>query len=203
MIEYRQTTGMTYVPLTATTAIARVACIGMLWLAGIALSACSRDKGTIYLVAPFNDSTKIGDVTATWTNTGEERAFADGKRLDAPQVKLQYAINVRSRLDDKAFVRLQDFKLMAGSEEVGKDSARVECVLPVGDSPRILTGEVWIATDRAKNVNGFEVTHFAVPLSERGRSLYREWSLQGRPDQAAAVDSEITAYASAPPCPRG
>jgi len=33
-----------------------------------------------------------------------------------------------------------------------------------------------------------------VPLNERGRALYREWLLERRPEQRAAIDAEIAAY---------
>lgn len=167
-------------------------------------AGCNRDEGKVILNPPFDAKAKVGEVTATWQATGEERAFADGRKLAAPQVRLQYQVNVRNRLSDKMFVRLSDLRLTNKSGvELGKDAAHVECVLRVGDSPGVLRGEVWVAKDAAGDVSGFALTHFVVPLSEIGQGHYREWMLQGRKGDAASVDAEITGYAAAPACPTG
>jgi hypothetical protein len=173
----------------------------LILVVAVASAGCSRDGNKVILTPPFNDGTKIGEVSAQWENTGEERAFADGRKLDMPEVRFQYRVNVRNRLQDKVFVRLGGFRLVneAGSE-MGKSAARIECVLSVGDTPGLLRGDVWVPARGVRDVSGFGVTHFAVPLSERGRALYREWALQGRKSDAAAVDAEIGAYAAAPAC---
>lgn len=172
------------------------------WLLLSLAAACNRDEGKVILKPPFDAKAKIGEVTATWQATGEERAFADGRKLAAPQVRMQYQVNVRNRLADKMFVRLSELRLTSkDGVELGKDTARVDCVLRVGDSPGVLRGEVWIAQDAAKDVSGFTLTHFAVPLSELGQGHYREWMLQGRKGDAASVDAELGGYAAAPACP--
>lgn len=166
-------------------------------------AACNRDAGKVILTPPFDGKAKVGEVTATWQGTGEERAFADGRKLAAPQVRMQYRVSVRNRLADKMFVRLSEFRLLDdGGIELGRDAARVDCVLAVGDSAGVLAGDVWIAKEAADDVRNFGVTHFAVPLSEIGQGHYREWMLQGRKGDAASVDAEIAGYAGAPACPR-
>src|SRR5512134_3825211 len=92
-------------------------------------AGCNRDEGKVILKPPFDAKAKVGEVTATWQATGEERAFADARKLAAPQVRLQYQVNVANRLADKMFVRLSDFRLTdKNGVELGKDVARVECI---------------------------------------------------------------------------
>jgi hypothetical protein len=167
-------------------------------------AGCNRDGGKIILNPPFDGKAKVGEVTATWQATGEERAFAEGRKLATPEVRLQYRVDLRNRLADKMFLRLADFRLTNKSgAELGKDTARVECVLAVGDSSGVLRGDVWVPKDSADDVDGFGLTHLAIPLSEIGQGHYREWMLQGRKGDAASVDAEIAGYAAAPACPRG
>jgi hypothetical protein len=166
-------------------------------------SGCS-DKNKVILTPPFDGHAKIGEVTASWQTTGEERAFAEGRKLETPEVRFQYRIDVRNRLEDKMFVRLSEFRLMnAGGGELAKDVRRVDCILSVGDSSGVIRGEVWVAKDAADDISGFGITHFSVPLGEIGRGHYREWALQGRTGDAATVDAEIAGYAAAPACPAG
>lgn len=173
------------------------------WLFLLA-AGCNRDKGKIILNPPFDGKAKIGEVTATWNATGEERAFADGRKLAMPQVRMQYRVNVKNRLADKMFVRLSEFRLTGqGGTELGKDTARAECVLSVGDSPGVMRGDVWVNKNAAGDVRDYALTHFAVPLSELGQGHYREWMIQGRKAEAAAVDGELASYAAAPACPTG
>jgi hypothetical protein len=168
------------------------------------LAGCGRNRNTVRLVAPFDQDVTLGEVTATWDKSGEERAFAGGTRLREPEVRFQYRLDVRNRLGDKLFVRLARFQLV-GPNGLGlaTDPASVECTLSAGNARAILSGEVWIPKSKAEQARGFQVMHFAVPLNERGRALYREWLLQGRPQRSGDVDSEIARYAAAPPCPQG
>lgn len=169
---------------------------------GIALAACARDTTTEPLVAPFNERTILGEVSAVWSNTSEERGFAGGTRLQEPEIRFQYRVDVRNRLGDKLFVRPGDFQLVdEHGLALGSDGASVECSLGSGATQAILTGDVWVRKRAVSKVRTFRIARFAVPLNERGRGLYREWLLQGRPGAAAAIDAEIARYAAAPPCP--
>jgi len=168
----------------------------------LAAAGCNRDEGKVILKPPFDAKAKVGEVTASWQPAGEERAFAEGRKLAAPQVRMQYQVNVRNRLSEKMFVRLSEFRLTdEDGVELGKDAARVDCVLRVGDSTGVLRGEVWVAKDAADDVSEFAINHFVVPLSEVGQGHYREWVLQGRKGDEASVDAEIVSYAAAPACP--
>jgi hypothetical protein len=167
-------------------------------------AACNRDGTKVLLTPPFNDNTKVAEVAAHWDDSGEERSFAGGRKLEEPQTRVRYRVDARNRLEDKLFVRLSEFRLVGdGGAELGKDEAAIECVLSVGDSSGVLSGDVWMTKRAAQLITGFGITHYAVPLSERAQGLYREWALQGRKADAATVDAEIQKYANAPPCPRG
>lgn len=164
------------------------------------LVSCSHDD-TIKLAAPFNDRTVVGDVSAVWSNTGEERGFAAGDRLAEPDVRFSYRVDVHNRLGDKLFVRLGEFQLVGENGlPLATDPVRVECALADGATRGVLAGDIWVAKHATGMVKAFRVSHFAVPLSDRGRALYREWQLQGRPGAAAEIDAEIARYAAMPPC---
>jgi hypothetical protein len=172
-------------------------------LLAVVFASCSRDGNRVILTPPFNDRTAIGEATARWENAGEERFFAGDRKLDEPQVRLRYRVDATNRLEDKLFVRLGDFRLVGkAGGEIARDGTRVECILGNGQTRGVLSGDVWVTAHAAGDIHGFGITHFAVPLSNRGRALYREWVLQGRKMDAAAVDAEIAAYAVAPDCPR-
>ena len=162
---------------------------------------CSRDSGGIQLAAPFNDATEIGRVTAVWENTGEERAFADAARLKEPEVRFQYRVDVKNDMDHPMFVRLGGFQLLSKDGlEVGRDNSNVECIVATQGAQGALSGSVWIAKHSADRVGSFQIGHFAVPLNDRGRALYREFLLSTRPNEAQAIDAEIAAYAAAKGC---
>ena len=164
------------------------------------LSSCSRDEGAVVLTPPYADD-KIGDVSAVWSNTGEERAFAEGRRLDGPEVRFRYRVDVRNRLQEKVFLRLDEFSLIAADGlEIAKDRARVECALNAGRTTGVLSGEIWVPKRRVQEVQRFHIRHISVPLSERALASYREWLLQGRPGAAAEIDAEINLAAAAPSC---
>jgi hypothetical protein len=165
------------------------------------LAACSRDSGGVVLTAPFNDATEIGRVTAKWENTGEERAFADASRLKEPEVRFQYGVDVTNDMDHTMFVRLGGFQLLSKEGlELGRDDAKVECTLGTRGAQGVLSGSVWIPKGSADRVASFQIGHFAVPLNDRGRALYRESLLATRPGEAQAIDAEIAAYAAAKGC---
>ena len=164
------------------------------------LASCSHDD-TIKLAAPFNENTIVGEVSAVWSNTAAERGFAGGDRLKEPEVRFRYRLDVRSKLGDKLFVRLGGFELVGENGlPLGSDQTNVECIVGSGATPAILQGDVWIPKRVAGSVKAFRVSHLAIPLSDRGRALYREWLLQGRPGAAAEIDAEIARHAAAPAC---
>jgi hypothetical protein len=165
------------------------------------LLGCWRDSGGVALSAPFNDDTEIGRVTAVWENTGEERAFADATRLNEPEVRFQYRVDVKSDMDGAMFVRLGSFQLLSKDGlALGRDDSKVECVVGARGAPGALSGSVWVGKGSADRVASFQIGHFAVPLNDRGRALYRESQLVTRPGEAQAIDAEIAGYAGAKGC---
>ncbi len=178
----------------------RVRSLTIFLLAAVSL-ACSRDRSTVVVTAPFNDSTKIGELTAVWNDSGEERAFANAQRLDTPEVRFRFRVDARNRLDDGMFVRLGNFQLVDRSGlTIAASDQRAECILNAGTTEGVLSGEVWVPKTAVNDVAGFRVAQFGVPLSERGRSLYREWLLQERAHEPAQADAEIAGYLAAPAC---
>lgn len=158
---------------------------------------CTHEAERVFLTAPFNERTEIGEVTADWRHSGDERNVADGES----EVRIAYRVDVRSRLHDPMYVELSDFRLVGTNGATTRgDGATVKCKLEPGLSEGVLHGNVWVSKHAAERVRDFRVTHFAVPLSDRGRALYREWLLQRRPDETAAIDAEIAQLAAAPPC---
>lgn len=49
------------------------------WFLLFSATGCHGDKGKIILNPPFDAKAKIGEVTATWQTSAEERAFAEGR----------------------------------------------------------------------------------------------------------------------------
>jgi len=180
----------------------RAVCWGLLVaVCSLPLSGCWRDADGVYVAAPFNERTKLAQVEAVWRNTGEERAFADATRLDEPQVRFQYQVDVENRLEDRLYLHLGKLELLDDERlSLGTASEEVTCVLDTGKTESLLEGNVWVAKRSAKKVSGFRLERFGVPLSERGRAMYREWLLQSRPGEERAIDAELTEYANAPPC---
>jgi hypothetical protein len=172
------------------------------WLLLALAAGCSRgDEVGIPLTAPFDRQRVVGSVTAEWKATDEERAFADGRRLEEPEVRVRYRVDVRNDLEDKVFVRLDAFTLVdTDGLTLGADRAEVACTLGTGAIEGVLAGDVWLPKRALERVQTFRVGHLAVPLSERGRSLYREWRMAGQSGAEAAVDAEITGYGAAPAC---
>jgi hypothetical protein len=171
--------------------------IALLLLVG----ACARGGDGQALMTPFDAEKAVGAVTAVWRPSGEERGFHAATRLDEPEVGFRYRVDARSDLDDKLFVRLDRFALVdADGLALGTDEATVGCTLAPGRTEGVLAGTVWLSKAVAERVHGFQLRRFAVPLGTRGRALYREWALEGRPGDDAAIDAEIASYAAAAPC---
>jgi len=169
-------------------------------LAAMLFFGCRRDEGAVLLAPPYADD-KIGDVSAVWSDTGEERAFAEGRRLDGPEVRFRYRVDVRNRLEEKVFLRLEEFNLIAADGvAIAKDPARVECALNAGRTTGVLSGEIWVPKRRVQEVRSFRIGHLSVPLGDRARAAYREWLLKGRPGATTEVDAEIGRYAAVPAC---
>lgn len=152
----------------------------------LASGACRRAEEGVFVTAPFNDATRLGRVEAHWTPT------AGG---------LHFEVRVENRLTDRLFVRLGDFALLDRElRPLVRSTETRACVLGPEATGVVLSGDVALAEADAARVATFDVTRFAVPLSERGRGIYREFVLQQRVRTPAAVDEEIAAYAAAPPC---
>lgn len=165
------------------------------------LAGCHDDSTRLYVTAPFNEETELADVNAVWRDTGEERNFAESSRLDEPQVRFQYKVDLRNRLEHGLYVRLGGFQLVDDAGlSLGKADDSVKCVLAPGTTEAVLEGGVWVPKRSAKKVAGFRLRRFGVPLSERGRAMYREWLLQRRPEEGDAIDAELAGYAATPPC---
>jgi hypothetical protein len=169
--------------------------------AATSLAGCSRDHDAVVLTAPFNEETKLGALTAVWKPTGQERSFADASRLKEPEVELRYRVDARNDMKDPIYIRLGGFELLSKEGlAIAKDDRRVECTVPPGRTEGALSGSIWVAKKSVDQAARFNVARFSAPLSERGRSLYREWLLQARPGDEKAIDAELGAYASAPAC---
>lgn len=170
-------------------------------LGGTLAARCSPPGTTSPLTAAFDDGRRVGSTTAVWERTGDERGFAGGARLAEPEIRFRYRVDVTNRTDDKVFVRLSDVALTTDNGlPLVTDSVRRECVLGPGDTPGVLTGEIWVPKGKVDTVAGLNLSRFAAPLGERDLPPYRAWLLQGRPGNEAAVNTEIAAQAAAPPC---
>ena len=143
------------------------------------LSGCRKAEPGEPLLAAFSSQSVVGRLNATWT-------------------KDAYAVKVANRLAEPLYVRLSGFRLLAGDRVVAQAEQSAACVVNGGDEATVLLGQFHAAPD----ADGFEVDRFAVPLSERGRAFYREFALQKRPGDAAAIDTEIASFAAARPCSR-
>ena len=162
---------------------------------------CSRSSDGLSLIAPFNEETKLGELTAVWKQTGEEREFAHAVRLKEPEVEVQFRVDVSNEMNDPIFVRLTDFVLQSKDGlALATEQHKVECTIPPGRTQGVLYGSVWVTKRSAEQAGRFDLGRFAVPLSERGRGLYRQWLLERRPGQEKEIDAELQAYAAAPAC---
>jgi hypothetical protein len=163
------------------------------------VAGCWRDSTRLYVTAPFNEETELAEIRAVWRNTGEERNFNESSRLD--EVRFQYKVDVHSRLEHRIYLQLGGFELLDDDRlSLGRSDESVKCVLGPGDTEAVLEGSVWVPKRSVKRVASFRLDRFGVPLSNPGRAMYREWLLQNRPGEDAAIDSEMARYAAAPAC---
>ncbi len=149
----------------------------------VTLSSCRRAEPGIELIAAFSAESRVGRLTATWHDVGSGH--------------VEYRVEVVNQLADPLYIRLGGFTLQRGGTAVGHAADQSACVAPAGATVSPLAGQMTVDGGPA---DGFEVERFALPLSERGRSFYREYLLQRRPGDTAAIDAEIAAYARAPAC---
>jgi hypothetical protein len=176
--------------------IAPVAAAAML----VVLAACRRTPDGLPLAAPGDDA-RLGTVSATWQATEDERGFANAARLDEPEVRFRYRVDVHNGVDEKLFVRLERFELVdASGLAVAAADGTVECTLGPGTTEGALAGDVWVRKRDTGRAKDFSIRRFAAALDEKGRARYRAWLLQGRPGDEAAIEREITRQAAAPPC---
>jgi hypothetical protein len=169
------------------------------WLVAtlLACAGCSRASGSVDLLAAFSDDTVVGQLTARWDESGEERA---GATPDGRDCKVAFHVDALNRLSDRLYLRLRDFHLIGRDGTHGAGEVGIECALAPGTTHGVLAGVDWVPCNATSAIRGFRVDHFAVPLSERGQSFYREFLLRQRPADAAAIDAEIAAFAAAPTC---
>jgi hypothetical protein len=172
------------------------AAVGML----VAFVGCHRSPDGLPLTAPGDDA-RLGTVSASWQATEDERGFANAARLDEPEVRFRYRVDVHNGGDEKLFVRLDRFELV---DEAGMTVAAaadtVECTLGPGTAEGAVAGDVWVRKRDAERVRDFRIRRFAAALDDEGRAQYRAWLLQGRPGDEAAVDQAIAREAAAKPC---
>lgn len=162
--------------------LARLAFLALL-LVG---TSCRRGEERVFVTAPFNDATRLGRVEAQWAPT------AGG---------LHFEVRVENRLADRLFVRLGDFTLLDRElQPLVRSTETGACVLAPKSTGLVLRGDIVLARAEVARVSSFDVTRFGVPLSERGRGIYREFVLQQRVRTPAEVDEEIAGYVAAPPC---
>ena len=161
---------------------------------------CRRAPDGLPLTAP-GDETRLGTVSATWLRTDEERGFANAARLDEPEVRFRYRLDLHNGVDEKLFVRLEQFQLVdAAGLPIGTADASVACTLAAGTTQNVLAGDVWLRKRDADRVKAFQVKRFAAALDDEGRARYRAWLLAGRPGDEAQVEQEIARQAAAPAC---
>jgi hypothetical protein len=173
-----------------------VAAVGLL----LTVAGCQRSPDGLPLTAPGDDD-RLGTVSATWQATDDERGFKNAARLEEPEVRFRYRVDVHNSADDKLFVRLVRFALVdeAGMALASADDV-VECTLGPGTAEGTLTGDVWVRKRDTERVKNFSIRRFTAALGDEGRAHYRAWLLEGRPGDEAAVDQEITRQAAAKPC---
>jgi hypothetical protein len=164
------------------------------------VAGCQRSPDGLLLTAP-GDEDRLGTVSATWQPTDDERGFKNAARLDEPEVRFRYRVDVHHGADDKLFVRLDRFALVdeAGMTLASADDM-VECTLGPGTAEGTLAGDVWVRKRDAERVKNFRIRRFAAALGDEGRAQYRAWLLEGRPGDEAAIDQEIARQAAAKPC---
>jgi hypothetical protein len=159
-------------------------------------AGCARSSGSVELMAAFSDDTVVGQLTARWDAPSARRDATPAGR----DCTLALHVDALNRLSDPLYVRLRDVRLIGPGGAYAVAPAAVECALAPGPTRGVLAGSVALPCTDATGVRAFRVDALAVPLSQRGRSFYREFLLGQRPSEAAAIDTEIAALAAAPPC---
>jgi hypothetical protein len=149
----------------------------------LALLGCRGEEPGEPLLAAFSGESRVGRLQASWGSAA------------AKQGTVRYRVEVRNQLADSLYVRLERFRVLDGTTVVGAADEAVGCIVPAHGAATVLKG----AIDLAAAGDRFEVERFAVPLSERGRTFYREYRLRQRAEPTA-IDAEIAAYAAAPEC---
>ena len=158
----------------------------VLALAGVFLASCRRREEGVFITAPFNDETRIAKVEAQW---------------EPSATGLRFEVRVENRLADNLFVRVKDFALLgSGGQSLASGATEKACVLPAHATRTVLSGDLDLGGKPVASIAAFEIDRFGVPLSERGRNIYREFLLQQQVRSAADIDAELAAYASAPLC---
>ena len=161
---------------------------------------CHRSPDGLPLTAPGDDD-RVGTVSASWQATPDERGFANAVRLDEPEVRFRYRVDVHNESDEKLFVRLDRLALVDDAGMALATAAEtVECTLGAGTAEGALAGDVWVKKRDADRVKSFTVRRFAATLDDDGRAQYRKWLLQGRPGEETVIDQEIARQAAAKPC---
>jgi hypothetical protein len=167
----------------------------------LSLAACRHREEGLAVVAPFDVRKELAYLTAQWTQSPEERAFAEGFRLKEPEVRFLFRVRAHNVMRDKLYVRLDTFQLVdAQGQELGRSTAQTACTLAAGETTEVLSGDVWVDRTRAAGVRDFRLARQGVPLNDLGRELMRTWLLQGRTGREAEVDAELERYAAAPAC---
>ena len=145
------------------------------------------------VTAPFNEETTIATVMASW----ETQPAAAG----ASEENVHFVARVSNRLADRLYVRLDNFELTdASGAPVVSSPLRRGCIVAANADSVVLSGDLRLRRGSAARIAGFRVERFGVPLSERGRSIYREFLLQSEKFTAAQVDGEIQGYLNAESC---
>jgi len=159
-------------------------------------AGCARSGGSVELLAPFSDDSVVGQLTASWHETGNVRAESAG---EPGAREVAFRVDALNRLSDPLYLRLGDFRLTAADGTSAASAATIACALAPGATPAVLSGTLWMPAVEGAAIRGFRLDHFALPLSRLGRAFYREFLLQqGR--EAAAIDAEMAAYGAAPGC---
>lgn len=149
---------------------------------------CRRAEEGVFVVAPFNDHTRLARVDARWATPK-----ADGA--------VEFEVRVESRLADRLYVRLASFALTAADgRTLARSGEERSCVLAPKATERVLAATVRLPPGAADEVAGFTLETFGVPLSQRGQGIYREYLLQFRGRTIPEADAEIQGYQASPPC---
>lgn len=156
----------------------RFACVVVALLV-IAAAGCRRSApldGTP-LFAPFNPRRPVAVVAARLENGAVE-------------------IAVRSLMQGRLAVRIESLAVVGGGATI--DASTYECIVAGGERAHF-TGGVAEEADFAAAID-LEAVGVALPLDDPGRSIYREWQRQRRPDDVAEIDAELARLDALPVC---